>query len=68
MKGPIYRTPREKFLRDAEREADQQDQHRVRVRFDGRYRAVCSCCWISPTFGDREAAEVAGFMHRGDVV
>lgn len=60
----VYRSPHEKFVRLA-KEHDQwrQEQHKVKVRYDGKYRAVCSCMWRGPARDERSLAEEDGAAH-----
>ena len=39
--------------------------HKVRTRYDGSYRAVCSCGWSSERSSERGAAVEAGEAHHG---
>jgi hypothetical protein len=56
-------TRRAKFARDVSHEEAKQARHRVRTRFDGGYRAVCSCTWVGPARDDHSAAEHDGAAH-----
>jgi hypothetical protein len=49
---------RRKFERQATHDAEWEALHRRRVRYEaGRYRAVCSCSWVSAEFATRAEAE-----------
>lgn len=54
---------REQFRKMAEADAIKASLHRVRVRFDGRYRAACSCSWVGPAHDIRGEAEADGAAH-----
>ena len=54
---------RDRFLRQVKEEELRWKEHRVRIRFDGRFQAVCSCVWRGPLRETRDESEQDRDIH-----